>query len=320
MADLNFLNVDTGCTGIEISTPTAGKEYLEYIGGVTAKDFSSIKSYKIKYSTNCCTETEIVLPVWYNIDLNLNAGSCTVDGGNITFNLELTGINVTLIDDATVQFSLDNVTYTSTTISGTSPILVEVTVPIATTTYTIYVKFKNLDGFEYIVSDEYGVNVVDPCGTLNEVDNLNITYPSLPTNVVIDPITGYLDFNTLIDSDPAIAGVYQVIICEETLTTESCVQNHHFLECDIKCDVINKLVQCKDSDVLFFYDALRYSNDCTLNITYAEVCSIYELLVYKITTSGCYNPWDDCNCSGTTNIFSQNNNSTTTIRNCGCNG
>lgn len=317
MADLNFLNVDTGCSGIEVSTTTAGKTFLQYIIGLLTKDFSAIKSYKIKWSANCCTETEVILPVLYDLNIDLTALSCTDDGVNNNFTLSMTGIDLDLIDDTSVSYSLDGVTYTPTTITGTSPVLIDISVPIpgVLTIYTIYIKFKNLDGFEYIISDEYNFNTTG-C-SITENDNIVIVYPTLPTEVVIDGGTGYLDLNTLIGSDPALSGVYQVIICEETLTSEICVQNHVFLECDIKCDVIGKLVECKDSDVLFYYDALRYSNDCTLNITYAEVCAIYELLIYKITTTGCYSPWDDCNCSGTTSIVSQNNNSRTTVRNCG---
>lgn len=321
MADLNFLNVDTGCTGIEISTPTAGKTFLQYIIGLVSKDFSAIKSYKIKWSANCCPETEIVLPVLY--DLTIAYTDCAEDGGgNVTLNVELSGIIKDLIDDTTIYYSLDggvNYTISSLTTDTTPTIPIVVPIPGAyPLTYNVFIKFKNLDGFEYIINEPLEFPGPNPCPVAQPDTNL-VTYPTLPSNVDIDGGTGYLDFNVLIDSDPALSGVYQVIICEETLTTQVCVQNHVFLECDIKCDVVGKLVECKDSDVMMFYDALRYSNDCTTNITYSEVCAIYELLIYKITTNGCYSPWDDCNCGGTTQILSQNNNSRTTIRNCGCN-
>ena len=322
MADLNFLNVDTGCSGIEVSTTTAGKTFLQYIIGLLTKDFSAIKSYKIKWSANCCTETEVVLPVLYNLLLSYNPGSCVDNGTTITYEIQISGINKDLIDDTSLEYSLDGITFTPTTLEADASPIFAVTVPdpgIYPSLFSVVLKFKNLDGFEYIVEEGFGQSL-NACDVYDNDDEL-ITYPTLPAEVVIDGGTGYLDLNTLMGSDPALSGVYQVIICEETLTSEICVQNHIFLECTIKCDVIGKLVQCKDSDVLFYYDALRYSNDCTLNVTYSEVCAIYELLIYKITTTGCYSPWDDCNCSGTTNIVSQNNNSKTTVRNCGtCNG
>jgi len=320
MADLNFIGITTACTGIEISTPTAGKTYLSYVNGLVTKDFSTIKSYQIKWSTNCCTNTEIVLPVRYALELNQVALSCVDNGATFNLDIEIAGIIKGLIDESTLQYSLDGITYIDVALTTDINPTINVNIPdpgIYPDTFSIYVKFSNLDEFEYIVLENF--QITGSC-LIGEDDTNNVTYPTLPTNVVIDGITGYLDFNELIEVDPALSGVYQVIICEETLTTLTCVQNHAFLECNIKCDVIDKLVQCKDSDVLFFYDALRYSNNCTTNITYNEVCAIYELLIYKLTTSGCYSPWDDCNCSGTTSIVSQNNNSKTTVRSCGCNG
>lgn len=322
MADLNFLNVDTGCSGIEVSTTTAGKTFLQYIIGLLTKDFSAIKSYKIKWSANCCTETEVILPVLYDLVVVYN--NCVIDDSNVIIDLNLSGINKDLIDDTTISYSLDGgINYITAVLTSDILPVIEITVPIPGTypdTVDLFLKFSNLDGFEYIINEPLVFDGPTAC-VIGQPDSNIITYPTLPVEVVIDGGTGYLDLNTLMGSDPALSGVYQVIICEETLTSEICVQNHIFLECTIKCDVIGKLVQCKDSDVLFYYDALRYSNDCTLNVTYSEVCAIYELLIYKITTTGCYSPWDDCNCSGTTNIVSQNNNSKTTVRNCGtCNG
>jgi hypothetical protein len=317
MADLNFLNVDTSCTGIEVNTPTPGLNYLEYVVGLDLKDFSSIKSYKVKVSSNCCPEVEYILPVRY--DLNFLFSNCTDDTVTTSYDVEITGIDKNLI--STIEYQIDGGGYTAATLTTAANPTINIQFPTPgafPTDITLDVKFTNLDGFEYNIND---VLTLDPDScTISATVGVTITYPdpNADSNIDIDLITGHLDFNTLINSDPALAGVYQVIVCEETLTSQSCVQNHYFFECTIKCDIIHKLVQCKDSDIMFFYDALVYSNECE-NITYSEVCSIYELMLYKLSTDGCYSQFDDCNCSGTTNLFpTRNNNNKTTVRNCNC--
>lgn len=321
MADLNFLNVDSSCTGIEISTPTAGLNYLEYAVGLDTKDFSSIKSYKVIVSSNCCPQIEYTLPVRYNMDYSFS--NCVDAAGTTTYDLEVSGIDKNLIDPLTIEYQIDGGGWISTSLTASASPTVNISFPAPIgypASITVQLRFNNLDGFQYLLSEGLTFNS-DYC-SIDLRTGITITYPNpnADDNINIDLITGHLDFNTLIGLDPVLSGVYQVIACEETFSTQNCVQNHHFIECSIKCDIINKLVQCKDSDIMFFYDALVYSNDCTTNITYSEVCSLFELLLYKLQTDGCYSPFDDCNCSGTTNIFpTRNNNSVTTVRGCGCN-
>jgi hypothetical protein len=319
MADLNFLNVTTACTDIKINTPTAGKTYLQYISGLITKNFSAIKSYQIKYSSNCCPNTELVLPVQYQLELGID--SC-FSGSSIFLEMSISGINKNLIDPLSISYSIDGINYTSTILTSSTSPIVNVTVPIpgvTPTTYTIYIKFKNLDGFEYIISDEFTwSNPLDYCDII-EADTHVTVYPSLPANVVIDG-SGNLDFDLLLGSTTGAvsSGVYQVIICEETLTSLSCIQNFYFVDCGLKCSVIAKLAECKDSDILFFYDALTYSNDCQDSVSYTEVCAMFELMNKKLSSPDCKSPWDDCNCNGTTKIYNQNNSSATTVRNCNC--
>jgi hypothetical protein len=324
MADLNFLNVTTACTDIEINTPTAGKTYLQYISGLITKDFSAIKSYQIKYSSNCCPNIELVLPVRYALNLDQASPllNCVVGSSTVSFDIVINGINKNLIDPSSLLYSINNITYTSTILTSSTTPTVNVSVPIPSifpTTYTIYIKFKNLDGFEYIVAEDFEwSNPLNLCD-INEPDNFVVTYPALPSNVVIDG-SGNLDFDLLLGSTTGAvsSGVYQVIICEETLTSLSCIQNFYFVDCGLKCSVIAKLAECKDSDILFFYDALTYSNDCQDSVSYTEVCAMFELMNKKLSSPDCKSPWDDCNCNGTTKIYNQNNSSATTVRNCNC--
>jgi hypothetical protein len=323
MADLNFVNVTTACTGIVITTPTSGKTYLQYISGLLTKDFSAIKSYQLKFSSNCCPNTELILPVRYQLSLDLGSPlNCLIGSTNVSFDIALNGIIKNLIDPTSISYSIDGITYVNSTLTTSATPTVNVSVPIpgsVPVTYTIYVKFKNLDGFEYLTSDDFTwSNALDFCD-ISEADNHITVYPTLPTNVVING-SGQLDFDLLLGltTGTVLSGVYQVIICEETLTSLSCIQNFYFIDCGLKCSVISKLAACKDSDILFFYDALTYSNDCQDSISYTETCAMYELMTRKLNDVNCNSPWDDCNCNGTTDIYNKNNSSTTTVRNCNC--
>ena len=323
MADLIFNNVTTACTGISVSTPTVNKRYLEYISGLLTKDFSAVKSYQIKFSSNCCPDTNLILPVRYILSLDLPLIlNCFVGSGIVSFDINLNGIDKSIIDPTTVSYSIDGVNYTTTLLTSNNTPTVNVSVPIPgvfPTTYTIYVKFKNVHGFEYITSEDFEwSNALDLCD-IGEADNHVTIYPTLPTNVVING-SGQLDLDLLFGftTGAVTNGVYQVIICEESITATTCVQNFYFIDCGLKCSVIAKLAACKDSDILFFYDALTYSNECQDAITYSETCSLFELFTNKLNSPDCNNPWDDCNCNGTTDIYNKNNSSTTTVRNCNC--
>lgn len=322
MADLIFNNVTTACTGISVSTPTVNRRYLEYISGLLTKDFSAVKSYQIKFSSNCCPDTNIILPVRYVLSLDQGFPlNCLIGSSTLSFDININGIDKSIIDPTTVSYSIDGIIYTSTTLtSSTNPVVnVTVPLPVVPTTYTIYIKFKNIHGFEYIVEEDFEwSDPMDLC-SINEPDNVVVTYPTLPTNVVING-SGQLDLDLLFGftTGAVTTGVYQVIICEESITATTCIQNFYFIDCGLKCSVIAKLAACKDSDILFFYDALTYSNECQDAISYSEACSLFELFTNKLNSPDCNKPWDDCNCNGTTEIYNKNNSSTTTVRNCNC--
>lgn len=113
-----------------------------------------------------------------------------------------------------------------------------------------------------------------------------------------------LDFNILIGQTTVSPGTYQVIICEVLYNaTSTCIQNHIFIDCgSLKCQVVNKWIQCIDSNIMDFYNALTWSNDCTTTITYEEICALYEILWIILTSDNCYGTLDECNCSNATTI------------------
>ena len=139
----------------------------------------------------------------------------------------------------------------------------------------------------------------------------NCASGNLTSVVVTDEITNITD-NTLSLSPEIVYGttqekfcdgvyyfelvtVYNVIedleIRQYTITESACM----FLDCDLKCKVIDAYNETKDANILLLYDVLKYSIDCdSCNCTtacdfYTELkCLINESIPSTtITTHGC---------------------------------
>lgn len=305
MADLNFLNT-TDCDAITFNTSTTGLQFIEYITGSVVKDFTNVDKYTITYSNNCCTPgVSVDIAPRYQFELSESCVFGTPTAGFDAYAIQVDGINgdlvqsITLLNDGVPAsgwsysvvagvLSIDNVQ-----ISGAYALPVVYIMTITT-----------LSGFVYVINftiTKSGVN----CDGVLTLDS--IVYPSLPSNVV-EAGNGLaneeLEFFTLIGVTTVLPGIYQVIFCETNQdTTSTCIQNHIFIDCGtLKCQVINKWVQCIDSNIMDFYNALVWANDCTETITYSEFCALYEVLTIILISDNCYGMIDDCNCQGVSNI------------------
>lgn len=160
-------------------------------------------------------------------------------------------------------------------------------------------------------------NTANPLNTVSLSSNDSIfenTYVPLitsgPFNLTggtASTIVDALSFQSLFGFSIIPDGVYQVIICEHfSEVSSTCIQNHVFIDQDdsVRCQVVNKLVQCVDSNIMDIYQALLWSNDCTETLSYDEMCAMYELLSILITSDGCYGRLDDCNCTKISTISS----------------
>lgn len=153
-------------------------------------------------------------------------------------------------------------------------------------------------------------NLANPGNTITLTGNSGGYVPSLLEGPYVlaggvDATYYHFGFNELLNVTTVVPGVYQIIFCETLYDSSStCVQNHIFIECNnmIKCAVVNKLVLCVDSNIMDFYNALIWGNDCTDTITYEEFCALYEIMTIILETDGCYGKLDDCNCSDAATI------------------
>lgn len=355
MADLIYNY--SSCSNVTITTPTTNKEFLKYINGTIIKNSVNIRKYTIDYGINCCSSTKIDLPVRYQFtNSNLN---CQAVGSQRRYTLSLLGINSLFVK--TFRISYNNVNFVTSIFNGISNGIsydlfyntIDVSIPSATAgnpqntqVYTHYLELTTIDDFIYKIKVSFTLTQPGLCNISN-VNIVSVIYPSLPDNVYIFPnsvvlplIANSLSLNQLIygidTSIPIVtpndrllkSGVYQVIICELYLTNpllltsqaSSCVQNSLWLDCGIKCDLINKLINCKDSDIFNYFDALNYSNEC--ETSYEDKCAMYELMINKLNSPGCYDPYDDCNCNDSTDSFFKNRNTTNNgkvnAKPCGC--
>lgn len=317
----------TDCSSVLATTPNSPFTYLQYMKGTSTKNFTDIKEYTISKSYNCCTADVIKVPVRYAFTASVT--SCNVLTINSIDNLDLTfrilGINplfVNKIEVSSNNIVFTNTTYTATTGGFTYNYSIN-NYPIVFVPYTHYLRITHVNGQVYLLTITYDWTV-DPCVGVTNI--FSVVYPSLPANVSISS-SNELSLNTLYGTPVMQIGVYELIICEvqqyptAPLLRSTCIQNNFWLACDVKCAVINKLVQCKDSDILFFFDALNMSNDCE-NITYADKCALYEVMYNKLKQDDCYDPFDDCNCGNSKDsIFKVTGNKTnnkTNVKDCGC--
>lgn len=325
MPDLLFNNLDD-CTAITVSTPNP--DLIGYMSGTTIRDYTDVQAYTVTWSNNCCTDIVVNVPPRYDFDFEyLGCTSTVILGVTFTnYEMQLININGNFISSITAQ---------ATNLPNSTPGNIQFTInPDNSTQFTLIalasVSPINYDlvvttnmGFIYTIKLVLIQDTNNPCGTWSfGAGSPYITYPEL--DETIEYINdNELVFTTLTGNNPVLSGVYQVAICEvREDDVAECVQNHVFVDCgDLKCWVVRKFAECTDTDVLNYYEALTFVNDCTDNITYDEVCAIYEVLNIKLETDGCYAQEDDCNCSGArtkSNKMLLPTKKHTTTKGCGC--
>lgn len=299
------------------------------------------RKYIITISKNCCVGEDINVPVFYNFASAFTTCSLVVGTPNTyTFGFSLSGINPLFI--SSLRMSKDNeLNYQSlsyTNLSGNTGIgytlvynSADVLIPNAgydnppnTEDYTYFLEITHLDGFVYTIELTFRLEQPGGCELISH-SIVDVTYPEFDDRLEFDDEE--LNLIPLISTDSVIlTGVYEIIICRQyvsnplTITSLStnCVQNNYFIDCGITCDLINKLIQCKDTNIFTFYDALIYANDC--NTSYEDMCALYEILTDKLNNPDCRDPYDDCNCNDSRDTYFEQrgyNNNKVTTKKCG---
>lgn len=164
------------------------------------------------------------------------------------------------------------------------------------------------DGIDLLSTLVLDWNTANPANTITLTEIVGTVYT--PSNGETFTLSGGVDevvqlsVNSLYGSTTMLPGTYEIIFCEVNQdTTSTCIQNHTFIDCGtLKCQVVNKWVLCVDSNIMDFYNALLYSNDCTSSVSYSEICALYEILIVLLQTDGCFGRIDDCNCSDASTV------------------
>lgn len=320
----NILFYTDDCDSSYITTPNESLEYVDRISGNVGGDTLYVRHYDLKYSTNCCDSTSILLPVRYPFNINVYQCNDLSPNPGFTSTLSLTGILPSYISN--IYIAYDSADYTILT---TSSVLTNTRFSfnwfdsqiLLNSSSVFYLRLTHVDGFVYNIKVTYSIgNRYCPLNILN----VETTYPSLDPRVVITEVpteSSRLSLNALFELDTISAGVYYVSIMRRLNTSSNTIFRSYFISCDVKCDIINKLIQCRTSDIFNFYDALMYSNECS-NITYEDKCALYELMYMKLMNDGCIDPYEDCNCSDSDDKFFQRKTKPTNVRittkKCGC--
>lgn len=340
MDELLFNIVD--CENANITTPNVADD-LDLISEMQESPqtgSTNIQKYTIEYSKNCCTPELIDIPVFYNfttthVDCNYN-----VETQIYTYGFNLLGINPLFVTSIRISKN-DTLNYlpaTFTNVSGNTGIHYDITYaqadvlipnagfgdPPNTQDYTFYLEVTHTSGFIYVIRLTFRLEQPGGCNLISH-SLVSRTYPEIDERIVFDTATS-IDLLPLYEAvDTLYSGIYEVIICRWIVTNaltltsliSECVQNNYFIDCQLKCEIVNKLVQCKDTNIMTYYRALQFANDC--NTSYHDMCDMYELMMNKLNNPDCRDPYDDCNCGDSRDAFftqrSYNNNKASS-RNC----
>lgn len=325
MEELLF-NITT-CEEANITTPNVADD-LDLISEMQESPqigSTNIRDYTIEISRNCCVKDTIVVPVFYNFTRTFV--TCAYDAINniYSYGFNLSGINPLYISQ--LRMSKDNgVTYSIlsfTNLTGNTGIRYNMTYnesdvlinnagagnPPNTADYNFILEITHVSGFVYVIEMTFRLEQPGGCFLISS-SITDITYPEFDERLVFD--VDSLDLLSLFQFETSIeTGVYEVIICRNYVSnpltisslSSNCVQNNYFIDCGITCDLVNKLIQCKDTNIFTFYDALVYANDC--NTSYEDMCSLYELMTDKLKNPDCRDPYDDCNCTDSKDDYFQ---------------
>lgn len=329
MADLNFLNT-TDCTAITFNTSTTGLQYIQYVLGTVSRDVINVDKYTLQYKINCCIPgVTIDLAPRYLFTLNPSCVFGNPTPGFDSYNIAVGGINGDLVQSIALNVGGVPAQGWHHTVVNSELSINSVQIAGAVTGAFNYELIINTNsGFSYIINFIISKQGVDCDGVFS---NVNIIYPILPMNVVQVPtvlLNPELDFNTLIGMTTVLPGVYEIIMCEVNQDESStCIQTHMFIDCGtLRCQVVNKLVDCIDSNIMDYYNALIWGNDCNDTVSYIEMCALYEILTVILETDGCYGRLDECNCTDASTAASKLNpisyptyNNSTSNSNNGCN-
>jgi hypothetical protein len=285
------------CELVNIVTPDKDRDLIAEIDTqltLPRLDMPTIRNYTFTLGNNCCPHEVVIVPAMYQLNTTITACSYDETTDTVTYTYNVTGITPSFIQS--VQISDDNVTYSNFNRSNLTlgfSFTLEYTVGSTPFPDTKYLRITHIDGFVYTLEFATDFLPLAPCDT---VVTQEVTYPAIDPRINIQVDLVGDRYITLVDLfGEVLSGVYNVIICRNYVSSSVCVQNSVFMNCNLICDVIAKLVQCRDSDVMFFYDALVMSNFC--NTSYEDKCMLYEMLLLKIESDGCYDPFKDCNCN-----------------------
>ena len=337
----NLLFNVVNCDSIYVNTPNVN-DNLDLISEMQISPQNegiNTQKYTIEFGKNCCPSEKIDIPVFYNFS-HLFV-SCQLSSQIYTYGFNLLGINPLFVSSIRIS-KTDELHYsasTFTSVTGNTGIRYEIQYPLGDVTLpnagfgnppntqdnTYYLEVTHTSGFIYVIRLTFRLMQPGGC-TVTSTTLVSTVYPLIDSRVSFITPTS-IDLLPLYNNTSGYyTGIYEVIICRWRLTNalsiqsliSECAQNNLFLDCNLKCEIVNKLIQCKDTNIMTYYRALQFANDC--NTSYQDMCDIYEIMMNKLNNPDCQDPYDDCNCGDSKDkFFTQRsyNNNKTVAKTCG---
>lgn len=248
-------------------------------GGVA---YESNMLVSVTSSTSILVDT---VPVW-QITVRHKIMSLYIDYPSIVDTFSISGF-VEYSRATTVVGGFDMVDITYRSLTNPSP----------TGTLKISTLFENTIDNTYFGSNEISSTTA---GTYPSNPVITVTSNTFSAGVVVLPITIECQSVSLDADCPELPdGVYSLNI-DDNITV--CT----FIDCDFKCMVMDKYMDCIDTNpsILRYYHALSTANDLLVSgstscISCTELCTLYKAVLYQLTLD-C--PSKPCGCIDMTNI------------------
>ena len=268
MADLNFV-YDGDCSDVNVTTPTVGYNYIEYMSKKSTKDFYNFRNYKITYSKDCTSQSTVLVPPDYNLNLSFTCSLNSSSQGELVF--KLTGINPDFI--STIQTC--NNTFTTCVNTTITKKHGYITFPGFAVTgtpanYNGYVKLTTIDGFEYritfLLTSTGSTNCTYKLTSFSSAIYISGVAYTLPS--YLNTPTSKLDLNLLFNQINLDPGYYDIKICETSSVNEVCLQNRKFLDCQVFTCPTTFTCNPTDDDCQLMLDVLKKHQ----SLEYGLVC------------------------------------------------
>jgi len=280
-----ILAINNDCTQLTVTPETA------YLTNIQSGLSSACCTY-LEITPNCCTPIKLCLRSLYTLDYSVT-GCGTADGYDY-FDLTFSGIDLSCITE--VEYTDFT---TSSTITETPPtdLVFRLSFTRGTTSLPFTFLFRTCDDscLEYQVDGIITIsNTSDHCNNFSD-SGPSTTRPDLPTGVTVSGSDFLVDPEAIGQSGTFSDGVYCVSLVQNNIPESDSI----FVDCNVECKVVNKVVEDPCSNIYALYKALQFADNCG-TLTCQQKCDLWYYIGSELDyfdNNPCEEDTSDCGCN-----------------------